>query len=196
MTGHQDRGTAGRGERCDFVNLREGAAMFDLNAVQQSLAEFGLDGWLLYDFRGSNVLARRVLGLDQKPTATRRFFYFIPAEGDPQKLVHRIETGRARRPARRQDGLPALAGARSGRGRAAQGLPPGRDGILPRAIANPYVSKVDAGTVELVRVHRRRGRLLGRPDPALRGDLGRRPVGRCTARPSSSRPRPRPGVRA
>ena len=66
--------------------------MFDLTAVQKSLAEFGLDGWLLYDFRGSNVLARRVLGLDQKPAGTRRFFYFIPATGTPRKLVHRIET--------------------------------------------------------------------------------------------------------
>ena len=59
--------------------------MFDLTAVQKSLAEFGLDGWLLYDFRGSNVLARRVLGLDQKPTGTRRFFYFIPAPGNSRR---------------------------------------------------------------------------------------------------------------
>ena len=36
--------------------------MFDLIAVQRSLREFGLDGWLLYDFRGTNILARRVLG--------------------------------------------------------------------------------------------------------------------------------------
>src|SRR5262245_66112473 len=67
--------------------------MFDLGAVQRSLAEFGLDGWLLYDFRGSNLLARRVLGLDAKPPGTRRFFYFVPAQGAPRKLVHRIEPG-------------------------------------------------------------------------------------------------------
>src|SRR5580692_8074018 len=66
--------------------------MFDLGAVQKSLFEFGLDGWLLYDFRGSNVLARRVLGLPEK-TGTRRFFYFIPVKGEPRKLVHRIESG-------------------------------------------------------------------------------------------------------
>ena len=41
--------------------------MFDLVAVQDSLKEFHLDGWLFYDFRGANVLARRVMGLDQKP---------------------------------------------------------------------------------------------------------------------------------
>ena len=66
--------------------------MFDLVAIQKSLREFGLDGWLFYDFRGANVLARRVLGLDQKPAGTRRFFYYVPAEGEPKKLVHRIET--------------------------------------------------------------------------------------------------------
>ncbi len=47
--------------------------MFDLNAVQQSLREFGLDGWLFYDFRGSNILARRVLELDPKGLAAAGF---------------------------------------------------------------------------------------------------------------------------
>ena len=73
--------------------------MFDLVAIQDSLKEFGLDGWLFYDFRGANVLARRVLGLDQKPVGSRRFFYFVPASGQPRKLVHRIETAAL-------DGLP------------------------------------------------------------------------------------------
>src|SRR5580704_16882778 len=66
--------------------------MFDLVAVQNRLKEFRLDGWLFYDFRGANVLARRVLGLDQKPVGSRRFFYYVPASGQPRKLVHRIET--------------------------------------------------------------------------------------------------------
>src|ERR1700675_2093595 len=77
--------------------------MFDLEAVQGRLREFGLDGWLFYDFRGSNLLARRVLGLDQKPPGSRRFFYFVPFKGVPQKLVHRIETA----------ALDDLPGARS-----------------------------------------------------------------------------------
>ena len=53
-----------------FIDLPEPTGvenMFDLNAVQHRLREFGLDGWLFYDFRGSNILARRVLGLEQKP---------------------------------------------------------------------------------------------------------------------------------
>ena len=84
--------------------------MFDLKAVQQSLRDFGLDGWLFYDFRGSNILTRRVLELDPKGLSSRRFFYFVPAQGAPLKLVHRIETRRARRSTRRQARLPALAG--------------------------------------------------------------------------------------
>ena len=67
--------------------------MFDLNSVQNALRRFGLDGWLLAEFRGSNVLARRVLGLDDRPVTSRRFFYAIPAEGPPRNLVHRIEEG-------------------------------------------------------------------------------------------------------
>src|SRR5437762_13987608 len=67
--------------------------MFDLVAIQKSLREFGLDGWLLYDFRASNILARRVLGMDGKPAGSRRFLYMIPASGEPTKLVHRIEPG-------------------------------------------------------------------------------------------------------
>src|SRR3954451_494343 len=68
-------------------------SMFDLAAIQQSLRDFGLDGWLLYDFRASNVLARRVLGMESRPAGSRRVLYVIPAEGTAVKLVHRIEPG-------------------------------------------------------------------------------------------------------
>ena len=66
--------------------------MFDLSAIQSALCEFGIQGWLLYDFRGNNVLAQRVLKMPHGFHASRRYFYFIPAKGTPQKLVHRIET--------------------------------------------------------------------------------------------------------
>ena len=124
--------------------------MFDLDAVQSALRTFGLDGWLLAEFRGSNVLARRVLGLDGKPVTSRRLFYAIPAEGPPRKLVHRIEPGVL-------DHLPGektvylrwqeleagLGGLLGGMNRVAMEYSP-RNAI-------PYVAKVDAGTVELVR---------------------------------------------
>jgi Xaa-Pro dipeptidase len=124
--------------------------MFDLKAVQQSLSEFGLDGWLLYDFRGSNILARRVLGLDQKPTGSRRFFYFVPAKGTPRKLVHRIETaalddlpGEKTIYLRWQDLEGGVGKLLAGSRRVAMEYAPG--------VTNPYISRVDAGTVELVR---------------------------------------------
>jgi Xaa-Pro aminopeptidase len=124
--------------------------MFDLSAVQAALQQLGFDGWLLYDFRGLNVLARRVLGLGGEAMLSRRWFYFVPARGEPRKLVHRIEAhaldgvpGSAQVYLRWQEleaGVQALvAGAR----RVAMEY-------VPRN-ANPYVSRVDAGTVELVR---------------------------------------------
>ncbi len=124
--------------------------MFDLAAIQQSLREFGLDGWLLYDFRASNVLARRVLDMETKPAGTRRFLYMIPAAGEPTKLVHRIETA----------ALDHLPGGKlvyltwqeleAGLGR----LVAGKRRVAMEysaGVSNPYVSKVDAGTVEAVR---------------------------------------------
>ena len=57
--------------------------MFDLRAIQSALAEFGFDGWLLYDFRGSNVLAQRILKMPEGFAGSRRYFYFIPANGTP-----------------------------------------------------------------------------------------------------------------
>jgi Xaa-Pro aminopeptidase len=136
--------------------------MFNLGAVQAALREFDFDGWLLCDFRGSNVLARRVLDLENKPLTSRRFFYFIPRSGEPRKLVHRIEPGAL-------DHLPGgktiylkwqelQAGVRSlasGQRRVALEYSPNN--------AIPYIAKVDAGTVELLR--------SAGVEPASSGDL-------------------------
>jgi Xaa-Pro aminopeptidase len=124
--------------------------MFDLPAVQAALNEFQFDAWLLCDFRGSNLLARRVLDLADRPLMTRRFFYLVPVRGQPHKLVHRIETG----------ALDHLPGAKTIYLRW-QELESGLVAMLkghkrvameysPRN-ANPYVSRVDAGLFELVR---------------------------------------------
>lgn len=124
--------------------------MFDLAAIQSAVREQNLDGWLLYDFRGLNVLARRVIGLKPEQMLSRRWFYFIPAQGEPQKLMHRIEPFAL-------DHLPGVkniylkwqeleAGVSA--------LVSGRRRIAMEYVArnaNPYVSRVDAGTVELVR---------------------------------------------
>ena len=124
--------------------------MFDVAAIQRSLREFGIDGWLLYDFRASNVLARRVLDMEGRPAGSRRFLYMIPVVGPPQKLVHRIEPGTL-------DHLPGEAivyltwqELESGIGRLVSGK---RKVAMEYAgrVSNPYVSKVDAGTIEVVR---------------------------------------------
>src|SRR4051812_39660970 len=129
---------------------RRSDAMFDLAAVQAALQEEQLDGWLLYDFRGLNVLARRVAGLRESHLLSRRWFYFVPARGEPKKLVHRIEAGAL-------DHLPGPKAVylrwqelEAGVGGLVTGARRVAMEYVPRN-ANPYVSRVDAGTVELVR---------------------------------------------
>ncbi len=119
-------------------------------AIQAALREAGLDGWLLADFRGRNVLASRVLRRETEQQDTRRWFYWVPAQGDPVRICHAIEP-------RCLDGYPgalrlyagwrqlheALREALRGARRVAMEYSPNND--------IPYVSLVDAGTVELVR---------------------------------------------
>jgi Xaa-Pro aminopeptidase len=124
--------------------------MFDLASVQSAIQQFGVDGWLLYDFRGLNVLARRVIGLREDQMLSRRWFYFVPAKGEPRKLVHRIEPhaldhvpGGQRVYLRWQELESGVKDLLGGARRVAMEY-------VPRN-ANPYVSRVDAGTIELVR---------------------------------------------
>ena len=62
--------------------------------IQAALREAGLDGWLFYDFRQSDPLAYRILKLDPNQFSTRRWFYFVPAEGEPVRINHAIEQGK------------------------------------------------------------------------------------------------------
>jgi Xaa-Pro dipeptidase len=124
--------------------------MFDLGKIQTALRQFNLDGWLTYDFRGSNLLARRVVGFADSQMGSRRWFYFVPASGEPRKLVHRIETGAL-------DHLPGEKTVylkwqelEAGVAKLVAGAKRVAMEYSPRN-ANPYVSKVDAGTIELVR---------------------------------------------
>ncbi|HVS39905.1 MAG TPA: M24 family metallopeptidase [Gemmataceae bacterium] len=130
-----------------------------LSAIQSAIQQLGFDGWLLYDFRGLNVLARRVLGLPTDAMLSRRWFYFVPAQGEPRKLLHRIEPhaldhlpGAARSYLRWQE---LEAGVATLLGHGLQTMPQQAARrvameYVPRN-ANPYVSRVDAGTIELVR---------------------------------------------
>src|SRR6476661_7462224 len=62
--------------------------------IQKALQAAKLDGWLFYDFRGSDPLAARILRLGEHASGSRRWFYYIPATGEPTKLVHSIERGK------------------------------------------------------------------------------------------------------
>ena len=122
---------------------------FDVQAVQKDLKAANLDGWLFYDFRGRDPIAHRILQLPAG-MRTRRWFYFVPTKGTPRKLVHRIES----------ESLAALPGetlyyaAQSELQENLGKLVGDAQSIAmqysPRN-AIPYVSMVDAGTVELVR---------------------------------------------
>jgi Xaa-Pro aminopeptidase len=65
----------------------------DLSAIQAALRERNIDGWLFYDHHHRDPIAYRILGLPESMMVTRRWFYLIPAEGEPTKLVHKIEAG-------------------------------------------------------------------------------------------------------
>jgi Xaa-Pro dipeptidase len=124
--------------------------MLDVARIQKELKAAGLDGWLLYDFRNRDPLAYKILGLDFGKFTTRRWFYWIPAVGEPVKLVSKVEAGKldtlpgAKRPYRSWRELhAALAGALGAARTVAMQYSP---------LGNiPYVSIVDGGTVDLVR---------------------------------------------
>lgn len=123
---------------------------FDLAQVQAALTAEGVDGWLFYFFHDNDPIALRILGLSANHFVSRRWFYYVPAQGTPTKLVHRIE----------MDSLDAVPGDKvvylgwkelesklkeilSGKKKVAMQYSPGN--------AIPYVSRVDAGTMELVK---------------------------------------------
>ena len=122
----------------------------NLEAIQAGIREAGFDGWLFYDHHHRDPIAAGILGLDPKAHITRRWYYFIPAQGEPRKLVHRIEQFRL-------DTLPGAKALYS----SWQELHAGIEAMLfdARHIAMQYspnnaimyVSMVDAGTIEFLR---------------------------------------------
>lgn len=120
----------------------------DLKAIQQSLRDAGCDAWLFYDHHHRDPIAYRVLGI--KPSVwSRRWYYLIPASGEPEKLAHRIEPGslaglpgRERVYASWKEQRENLAALLAGKKRVAMQYSPLND--------IPYIGLTDAGTVELV----------------------------------------------
>jgi Xaa-Pro aminopeptidase len=121
-----------------------------LEAIQAAIREAGFDGWLFYDHHHRDPIAQRILGLDEKAHITRRWYYFVPAAGEPRKLVHRIEQSRL-------DALPGTKGLYSSWQELARGLElmlaDARTLAMQYSPNNDimYISMVDAGTVEFLR---------------------------------------------
>jgi len=121
----------------------------NIESIQKDLKAAKLDGWLFYDFRGRDPIAHRILALPDG-MRTRRWFYFVPTKGAPRKLVHKIEA----------QSLAALPGEtlyfsaqEELRGNLKKLLGRAKNVAMQYSPKNaiPYVSMVDAGTIELVR---------------------------------------------
>jgi Xaa-Pro aminopeptidase len=118
--------------------------------IQKALRESDIPAWLFYDFRESDPIAYRILGLALGTHPTRRWFYLVPAEGNPIKLVHYIESdrlgalpGETKTYLRWQELHSSLTEILGGYSLVAMQYSPDN--------AIPYVSYVDGGTVEQVR---------------------------------------------
>ena len=122
----------------------------NLADLQLAIQGEGLDGWLFFDHHHRDALAYRILGLADSLHVTRRWYYFIPAHGEPRKLVHRIEAGHL-------DGLPGTKSAYSRWQEHRAGIADLLQGAKRIAMqyspecAIFYVSLVDAGTLEIIR---------------------------------------------
>ena len=118
--------------------------------IQAALREESVDGWLFFDHHHRDPIAYEVLNLELPSPPTRRWYYLIPAEGEPRKLSHRIEPNVLA-------GLPGARRLYAGWSEQADGLAALLQGCRRVAMqyspncAVPYVAMVDAGTVELVR---------------------------------------------
>jgi Xaa-Pro aminopeptidase len=128
------------------------ATSLNIAAIQAALAAEQLYGWLMYDFRGINPIAAELTGAGSRGghLATRRWYYLVPASGEPRGLVHAIEShtlehlpGRTQQYAGREQLVAGLKALLGGVRRVAMEYSPG--------CAIPYISRVDAGTIELVR---------------------------------------------
>jgi Xaa-Pro aminopeptidase len=122
----------------------------ELAAIQSVLRDRNIDAWLFYDHHHRDPIAYRVLGLPSDSMVSRRWFYLIPAEGDPVKLVHKIEPGHL-------DSLPGVKRLYSGWQELFEQiklmLSNHRDIAMQYSPNNLvfYVSLVDGGTIDLIR---------------------------------------------
>lgn len=122
----------------------------DVDSIRKKLSADGLDAWLFYDFRGLDPISLKILNFPEEAIATRRWFYLLPADGEPVKVCHRIEADAL-------DHLPGRVVLYSGWKELHAHLESILKGMKRLAMqysprnAIPYVSRVDAGTIEMIR---------------------------------------------
>ncbi len=121
-----------------------------INQAQKFLSEMGIDGWLIYDFHGTNDLGRTFLEISKEMLVTRRFFYWIPSKGEPVKIVHAIEPYVLKSLPGKEVVYNSWKSLHSGLSRVLKGIKVCAMEYSPEN-AIPYVSKVDGGTIDLVR---------------------------------------------
>lgn len=125
-------------------------AKFDLKKIQKIVRQAKLDGWLLYDFRGSNDLALDIMNISKESHLTRRLYYFIPAKGIPFKIVNGIESWHL-------DHLPGKKLIYTSHQTMYENIKTALKNKKVIAMeyspknAIPYVSRVDAGTIEQIK---------------------------------------------
>ncbi len=124
--------------------------------IQEALKEAGLDGWLFYSFRNSDPIAANILSMPSEGhIATRRWFYLVPQEGEPTRIVHSIERDVLDHlPGSKQVYLPwqqLHSHLKNALTALAQGRAPRVAMQYSPEAAIPYLSRVDAGTIELIR---------------------------------------------
>jgi Xaa-Pro aminopeptidase len=122
----------------------------NLAAIQKALTDKGLDGWLFCDHHRRDPMAYAILGLSSSAMATRRWFYFLPASGEPIKLAHKVEPRSLETLPGKQDYYLAWTELHS----KLKGMVAGKKKIAMQYSPSnniPYIGLVDAGTIELVR---------------------------------------------
>lgn len=121
-----------------------------IDKLQQLIKKNNLDGWLFYDFRGSNDLALSVLEIPAKAHLTRRFFYFVPAVGEPQKVAMAIELHNLAHLPGKMHPYSSYESLNSIIGEILKGVKKVAMEYSPMN-AIPYLSKLDAGTFEFLK---------------------------------------------
>jgi len=122
----------------------------EISVIQQRLSEHEIDGWLLFDNHGSNRFVSQILSIPSQLVITRRLFYWIPKQGEPVLIAHKIEGENLEYLPGKREFYLSLDELKAALGRSLKGSAKVAMEYSPGG-ANPYVSNVDGGTLDMVR---------------------------------------------